>query len=312
MLSLRYHLISLVAVFLALAVGVVLGSTSVSGRLLAVVSGDRDHLTEQADQLSARNGQLEAEQRAANGFAASVAPGVVKGQLDGRKVVMVVAAGTDPADRDAVRQLIGAAGGAVTGEVELTDAVTDPVRADSVRDLTMRLLPSGAQLPTAADAGGLAGGFLGSVLLRGSNGRQQATPDQVSAALAGLTQAGFVRPGPRPAPAQLAVVLTGGAHGGPNAAERAATLARLAGELDRAGGGAVLAGRSGVEQATGAVGVVRADPNVSGALTTVDDLQSTVGRVATVLALREQADGRAGRYGAGSTAQAPVPGASAG
>ena len=153
MLSLRYHLISLVAVFLALAVGVVLGSTSVSGRLLAVVSGDRDHLTERADQLAARNGQLEAEQRAANGFASSVAPGVVQGQLDGRKGVLVVAAGTDPADRDAVRQLIGAAGGAVTGEVELTDAVTDPVRADAVRDLTMRLLPSAAQRPAAADAG---------------------------------------------------------------------------------------------------------------------------------------------------------------
>ncbi|MBO0848371.1 MAG: copper transporter, partial [Pseudonocardia sp.] len=180
-------------------------------------------------------------------------------------------------------------------------------------DLSTRLLPSGAQLPSATDAGGLVGGLLGGVLLPKQNA--QRSPDQ-GAALAGLTAAGFLRTGPPPGPAQLAVVLTGGALTGPDAAERAATLARLAGELDRdggnVGGGAVLAGRTGAERATGAVGVVRADPNTSSALSTVDDVQTAVGRVATVLALREQADGRAGRYGEAPNAQAPIPGASAG
>jgi len=73
-LTLRYHLVSLVAVFLALALGVALGSTSVSQRLLSVVAGDRDSLTKQIDQLSAQRGDLEASQRAANSFAASVSP----------------------------------------------------------------------------------------------------------------------------------------------------------------------------------------------------------------------------------------------
>ena len=52
MISLRYHIVSITAVFLALAVGVVLGSTAISGRLLsadehpAVIEGawDRDKL----------------------------------------------------------------------------------------------------------------------------------------------------------------------------------------------------------------------------------------------------------------------------
>jgi hypothetical protein len=313
MLTLRYHLVSLTAVFLALAIGVLLGSTGVSQQLLSVVTGDRAQLTQRIDSLSAQRGELEARQRAANGFVATVAPTVVKGQLDQKRVVLVLAPGADAADRDAVRQLVADAGGAVTGELDLTEAITDPSRADAIRDLSTRLLPSGAQLPSATDAGGLVGGLLGGVLLPKQTG--QRSPDQ-GAALTGLAAAGFLRAGPPPGPAQLAVVLTGGGLAGPDAAERAATVARLAGELDRAGGsvggGAVLAGRTGVERATGAVGVVRADPTTSAALSTVDDVQTAVGRVATVLALREQADGRAGRYGEAANAQAPVPGASAG
>lgn len=311
MMSVRYHVISLAAVFLALAVGVVLGSSSVSQRLLSVVAGDRDSLAEQIEQLSAQRAELDARQRSADAFGVAVSPTVVKGQLEQRRVVLVLGPDADAADRDAVRALVLAAGGVVTGELALTDALTDPSRAEAVRELATRLLPSGAQLPASADAGALAGGLLGSVLLVAPDG-QRVAADQAAAALAGLTQAGFVRAGSRPAPAQLAVVLTGVALSGTDAADRAATMARLAGELDRCGGGTVLAGRSGAEGPGGAVGVVRADTVSSAALSTVDGLQSAVGRVAVVLALREQAEGRAGRYGSASNAQAPIPGASAG
>lgn len=312
MMSLRYHVVSLTAVFLALALGVVLGSTSVSQRLLSVVAGDRDNLTTQVDELGAQRDQLQAQQRAANGFGAAVGPTVVKGQLAQRKVVLVLGPGADPTDRDAVRQLLSDAGATVTGELQLTDSIIDPARADAVRDLTTRLLPSGAQLPSATDAGGLVGGLLGNVLLAGHNGQPRAATDQAAAALAGLTQAGFVRPGAKPDYAQLAVVLTGGSLSGADAPERAATLARLSSELDRAGNGAVLAGRSGSEGPTGPVGVVRADGTISATLSSVDDVETAVGRVATVLALREQAAGQAGRYGAAANAQAPIPGTSAG
>ena len=58
MISLRYHIVSIAAVFLALAVGVALGSTSVSERLLSSVGGDLDTLRLQARDLRAeRNAQ---------------------------------------------------------------------------------------------------------------------------------------------------------------------------------------------------------------------------------------------------------------
>ncbi|HWM00380.1 MAG TPA: copper transporter, partial [Nocardioidaceae bacterium] len=44
MISLRYHIISIAAVFLALAVGVVLGSSTLSRTLLSGLSNDNDEL----------------------------------------------------------------------------------------------------------------------------------------------------------------------------------------------------------------------------------------------------------------------------
>jgi len=125
--------------------------------------------------------------------------------------------------------------------------------------------------------------------------------------LAGLEDGGFVRAGPQVQPAQLAVVLTGAAAAGNGSGDRAGTVARFATELDRSGAGAVLAGRPGSAQADGALGVVRADTAATSVLSTVDDVDSPSGRIATVLALAEQAQGRAGRYGTAGNADAVAP-----
>src|SRR5439155_6309926 len=141
-------------------------------------------------------------------------------------------------------------------------AVGDPARADQLRELTAELLPTGAQLPAAADTGSLVGGLLGSIVLAptGQQGAQPIAPQQADAVLAGLAAAGFVAPGQRPQPGNAVLVLTGGALQGVDAGDAAAVIARLTAQLDRSGGGAVLAGRTGSADAAGAVGVARADP----------------------------------------------------
>nr|WP_226379809.1 copper transporter [Pseudonocardia sp. KRD291] len=301
----RYHALSIGAVFLALAIGVVLGSTGLSDRLVSAVSTERDDLAGQVTQLRAQRDDLAAQQRAADEFAARVGPSAVRGALPGKSVTLV-SLGGDAADVAAVSGLVGQAGGTVAGQVRLTDAVTDPARADQLRELASRLLPAGAQLPAASDTGSLAGGLIGSALLTAPNG-PATNATQAQAVLAGLSAAGFAEPGATAAPAGMVVVVTGGAAQGLDAADAAATTARLASELDRRGGGAVLAGRTGSADATGAIGVVRADKASAGGLSTVDDVQTGTGRVATILALREQAAGGTGQYGSAGDAAAPAP-----
>ncbi|MBB5959341.1 hypothetical protein FHS29_005961 [Saccharothrix tamanrassetensis] len=309
MISMRYHIVSITAVFLALAVGVVLGSTAISSRLLSGLTDDNSALGEQVADLQAEQNGLNARLADADEFATSVGPLAVKGLLAERTVVLVTTTDAKPNDRDALTELLRASGATLTGELQLTDSFTDPRKADQLRDLVARLQPAGTQLPTGADPGTRAGGLLGALLLLNKeNNQPQASPDETAAALAGLASAGFVKPGPALRPAQLAVVLTGGAVDGDSAGDRAATVARFATQLDRSGAGAVLVGGAGSANGTGAVGVVRADTAATSVLSTVDNTDSAAGRVVAVLALREQLEGKSGRYGVAGNAEAPAPG----
>jgi outer membrane murein-binding lipoprotein Lpp len=299
MISLRYHAVSIAAIFLALAVGVLLGASGVSDRVLGAVTSQRDDLAGRVERLTSERDALAAQERASDEFAARIGPAAVRGLLSGQYVT-VVAVGADAQDRAAVATLVGQAGGAVTGQLELTEAIGDPALADQLRELTSQLLPAGAQLPAASDTGSLVGGLLGGVLL--ARDGQEISPEDVTSVLTGLTSAGFVAPGDAPTPANLVVVLTGGAQPGVSGGDSAAVVARLAAELDRAGRGAVLAGRTGSAEATGPIGVARADPQIVAGLSTVDDVHGGPGRVAAVLALKEQLDGRAGSYGTGAGA----------
>lgn len=304
----RYHVISIAAVFLALALGVVLGSTAISDRLLSGLSSNRAELSRQVNDLQTERNALRARLTDADVFGAAVGPRVVAGALRGRTVVLVTTADANPADRDALTGLISSAGATVTGELQLTEAFTNPSRSDQLSELSTRLLPAGLKLPTASDAGTLAGGLLGSLLLvNPTNSKAQATAAETTAVLSGLGDGGFVRLGPQLRPAQLVVVLTGGASAGNSSGDRAGILARFAAQLDRSGAGAVLAGRPGSDEGNGPIGVVRADTAAASVLSTVDDVSTSAGRVVTVLALAEQAQGRTGRYGTGGNAQAVVP-----
>lgn len=310
MISLRYHVVSIAAAFLALAVGVVLGSTALSDALLSGLSDQKSELAERVTDLEAERNGLRARLADADAFAGSVGPSVVGGSLDQRSVVLVTTPRARDSDRAALTELIKKAGGSVTGEVRLTESFTDPARADQVRDIVTRLQPAGVRLPTETDPGTLAGALLGSVLLLdGDSAQPQSTPDERTAVLSGLAEGGFVKPGAQVWPAQLAVVLTSGTAAGQSGGDRATTLARFATQLDRAGAGTVLAGNADSARGSGAIGVARADTASSSVLSTVDNVNTSAGRVVTVLALREQLEGGAGGYGVAGNADAPAPGA---
>lgn len=307
MISLRYHVISIAAVFLALALGVVLGSTTLSSTLLSGLSGQKEDLGRQVSQLQDERSQLKARLAGADSFAGGIGPRAVADALANRTVAVIRTPDVPRADRDAVQDLISEAGGRVTADVQLNEAFGDPNKADQLRDMVTRMIPAGAKLPTASDPGTLAGGLFGSLLLLDENNKPQATGNEITSAMTGLAAGGFVRADEAPQPAQLALVLTGGARSGDGAGEAATTLARFATQMDRSGAGTVLAGTRGSAEGTGAIGVARADGSSGSVLSTVDNMDSGAGRVVTVLALAEQLQGRAGQYGTGGNAQAMAP-----
>ncbi|WP_139279681.1 copper transporter [Rhodococcoides yunnanense] len=313
MISMRQHAISIAAIFIALAIGVVLGSGLLSSGLVSGLRDDKSGLEGQVDSLQSTNNQLGEQLNSADGFDAAVSPRVVRDALAERSVVVITTPDADPGDVDGVTRSIQASGAVVTGRVSLTDSFVSAASGDDLRTRLTNVVPAGTQLRTGAvDQGSMAGDLLGSVLLlNAQTAEPQSTPEELSLALETLRSGGFIAyDNGAVAPAQLAVVVTGGGSASEDG-NRGAIVARFAGGLDSRGAGTVLAGRTGAADGNGAVAVVRADAALSSGVSTVDNVDREAGRITTTLALQEQLDGAAGRYGTGPNSTAITVGAPA-
>ena len=307
MISMRYHIVSLAAIFLALALGIVLGATKISSPILSGLQSDKSDLTSQNDTLSSDNTSLTARVSSDDKFSSSVANLAVRGTLPNATVVLITTADADPGDRDAVLSLLARAGAKVTAQIQLTANFSDPSHADDLRTLSANVLPTGAKLPAVSQVGAVAGGLLASVLLTDKNGKNSVKPDQATAALSAFASGGFLQASGTVVPGRSVIILTGGAVTGGSEADRAAAIADLATQLKQSAGGVVVAGSSGSDAATGTVGVIRANTASSAQVTTVDNVDTASGRLATVLGLVEQNGGGVGRYGFAASAQAQIP-----
>ena len=310
MISLRQHAISIAAIFLALAIGIVLGSQTLASGVLSGLRDDKGDLQKQVDDLQDTNNQLEAQVGSADSFDATTAGRVVAGVLDQRTVLIFTAPDADPGDVEGITRMIEASGGSVTGKVSLTDAFIDAANGDRLRTALTNVIPAGVQLRTGAvDQGSLAGDLLGSVLqLNPQSAQPQSTPQEMGLALDTLRSGGFIGyDNDAVRPAQLAVVVAGDGKGS-DVGNRGAVVARFAGAIDARGAGAVLAGRPGSASGNGAIAVTRSDSGLSAATSTVDDIDRQMGRITVPLALQEQLNGASGRYGTGPKATAVTVG----
>lgn len=297
MISLRQHVISIAAIFLALAIGVVLGSSVLSNGLLSGLSDDKDRLQDQVQDLQGTVNQQGLQLEAADGFDSAIAGRVVGGALDDRTVVVFTTPSADGSDVDDAVGLVAAAGGTVTGRVGLTEDFVTADGADRLRSSVANVVPAGMQLSTAAvGPGSVAGDLLGGVLqLDPETARPQSTPAERDLALQTLRSGGFITyDDGEVEPGQLALVVTGSGDG-----NSGAIVARFAAAVDARGAGAVLAGAADSAQGNGAVAVARSDAAIAQHLSTVDNIERSAGRITSVLALQSELDGRTGQYGVG-------------
>lgn len=239
MITLRQHAISLAAVFLALAVGVILGSGLLNDTLLSGLREDKRSQQRQIEDLNQDKNALNEKLNAASNFDATMAPRMVKDALADRKVVLITTPEADRSDVDGIAQLISTAGGSVSGRIGLTDQFTDANQGERLRTIVnSSILPAGTQLRTdAVDQGSQAGDLVGIVLQIPRDPAPPVTDEQRNTALSALRQSGFITyTDGQVAPGNLAVVVTGG--GLPDdAGNKGSTVARFAAALDRRGSG---------------------------------------------------------------------------
>jgi hypothetical protein len=303
-ISLRHHAISLAAVFVALALGVVLGSGLLSDTVLSGLRAEKRDLHAQIDRLNDQKNVLNEKLGAANAFTSQMAGHIVHDALAGKSVIVFRTPDAKDDDVEAVSKLMGQAGAALSGTVSLTQEFVDANCAEKLRSVVnSSIVPAGAQLSTKlVDQGSQVGDLLGIALLINRDPAVPTVDDaQRDVVLAALRDTGFItyRSDAHIGAANAAVVITGGGLGD-DAGNQGASVARFAAALAPHGTGTVLAGRDGCASGTAAVAVTRADPGMSSAITTVDDIDAEPGRITVVLGLHDLINGgRTGQYGIG-------------
>jgi hypothetical protein len=308
MVNFRFHLVSLTAVFLALALGVAVGATVLDRSTVTLLEQRLDKVNANSEQARSENKQLTAELARWNQFAQQAGDRLVKGRLAGVPLVVIAIDGAERGPIDSLRQTLVAAGGTLEGTLWLSTKLS--LRSNDDVDALRQILNT----PNARPAD----------LRRIVASQVAAAVTDVSALapLAALVDRGFARVeapgGAAIGPAALLadgarfVVVSDGKAAAPNPELAQPLVDELAGHAPTR----ILAAEDG-RDASGSdpavraqfVGPLRGDAGLK--VSTLDDLEQFAGRIAAVFALQGMGEGRTGHYGVGPGAARLVPDAPA-
>lgn len=297
MITLRHHLLSIVAVFLALAAGIVLGGGPLSevGPAVTTAGMDDDRATDPAGS-SVRSDYGEA-------FVSTLAGPILGGRLADRSVALVTVPGADEQVVTALSGQVEAAGGTVSGRYDLDADLVDPAQKSLVDTLGSQLLTQQAEgvVPAEASTYDPIGQLIGLAVASREAGGEDVTRRSraIADAISGAGLMGLPEDADRRAPLVLLVLGTDAGDEGSDA-----ILAGLAQGLAAQATGVVVAGTL-ADGGDGQLGRLRTDP-AAAAVATLDGVDTVAGQVATVMALQRSVTTPGGSFGA-SGADGAVP-----
>ena len=304
LIDIRYHVVSLIAVFFALAIGVILGAGPLKETIGSQLTGQVSQLREERQAMREELDVVTRELSGADQFVAATAHGIVADKLANRRVAVVSTGSIDADDSARLASLIADAGGEVVTTVELQPGWASSEYADSRQSYAESLaeyLPAdfnGSYDQVLGRALGLAlsgsSDAFGSSL---SNGARLVREILVSAELISIVDDGDL-------PADLVVILDEDSVATVPAdltadelsqvEESSAVIANTAQQLGGSAEAAVVVGQS--DSPGTLIGALRSDVNLRSAVSTVTDVHLDVGRVIAVLALSDQIGGKVGHY----------------
>ena len=309
MINFRFHIASLVAVFLALALGIVIGSTVIDRAIVDNLNDRLDTIKRNSSETQRANDDLLELSGRQQEYLDQLKAYAVANQLDGVPVVPIAVRGVDEAPVESTVELARESGAVVPGILWLEPklALDDPAAVEELAtilgDPTLTRREARATLWEALATRLRAGGAVGG----GDSDLLQALADS------GFVQ--FETVGDTPDDFTLSSY--------PGLGSRVLLVDGIGGQLTvdgtvvpmtrafAAGGVPIVLGEAFREEDGGPdrgsiVAAVRDDDELSAEVSTVDDLDLLEGRIAAVLALSDLTRGTVGHYGYGDGAT-PVP-----
>ncbi len=346
MINLRYHIVSLTAVFLAIGIGLTLGSTFLDRATVDNFDAQLDSLQTRLEDRERRidtlQDQVDAE-RDRNAAIDEEATGLLAGRLDGVSTVVLSAQGADEVDVQAAVQNLVVAGADVQGLWWLTErwALDDEAEVSDLAELLdVESTDPSLLRRTAIDALGSA--IRSRELLGDSAGEVEATEDTVVDGTAtgettttvaaeedagqaspggddvvlvdALVDAGFIEfeavpggPETPSLPAGTRLLIAAGSPDLPDDLVIEPLVARMGRATDTPIMAVVASAMQGEGAISDAVLVLRQSEALREVVSTVDALEHFEGYSAMVLALADLGEGIVGHYGLDESASQLLP-----
>ena len=308
MINLRYHIVSLVAVFLALGLGIVMGSTVIDRVTVDALNDRLDTVQRSQGAIREENGRLGQQVKQAQDFAVTTRDQLLRGHLRNIPVMIVAVAGVDRRPVDELRQALVGAQATLQGTIWFT------AKMRLASDGDVRALATALDLPVDRPE----------VVRRQALAKVAAARESASAEaspFAALVSAGFLSYEAPPPPTSTTVSLPPTVASLPLPNTRYLVVSGAGAEVGddvvaiplvqayAQSSGRVVAVESGVDSDGGRavfVGLLRGDI-LSTRMSTVDNIESPMGQTAAVLALEDLGVPRFGHYGVGPGAQRVLP-----
>ena len=307
MINFRYHVISLIAVFLALGIGIIMGTSVIDRAVVDRLERQQATLEADVDEVRSENnrlrGELRVERDAARLLAEEGAERLLDGSLADVPVLLLGVRGAEPDGVDGLPATLGAADADYRGALWLTDRfrLEDDGEVDALGEVL--------GFDPGATAGTLRAAAISRLARRLRPPADGATPFSTPDVLPGLLEEGFVEfDAPEggsddspSVPAGARLVLVSGAAS--TETDRLLVLPLLRGlvaeQADREPALVLTAAEPAAEgsEAPGVVATVREDERLAARVSTVDHLDDFAGQLAAVLAVADLGAGRVGHFG---------------
>ena len=307
MIDFRYHLVSLISVFLALAVGVVLGAGPLQNSLGTALNDQVTALRENRNATQAKLEQTETAVNERDSYITQAASSLLPGTLASKSVAMVLLPDAKAEDADAITTQLKSAGATVTGRVSLTSTWVDLSR-ENYRSTFSGQVQGHLGSTNSKDANGILGEALAKALTANDDS-SRVLMDMLSVTV-DKSGTPFISVDSTPTAAAEMIVVVGPR---PQASSgKGATVEASPGEDPKAWAKALegTAGRAptvvvgSADGDGGVVGIIRSE---KAKVTTIDSVGQIAASVSTPLALASTRAGTTGHYGFDKGAEAVMP-----
>ena len=307
MIDFRYHLVSLISVFLALAVGVVLGAGPLQNSLGTALNDQVTALRENRNATQAKLEQTETAVNERDSYITQAATSLLPGTLASKNVAMVLLPDAKAEDADAIATQLKNAGATVTGRVSLTSTWVDLSR-ENYRSTFSGQVQGHLGSTNSKDANGILGEALAKALTANDDS-SRVLMDMLSVTV-DKSGTPFISVDSTPTAAAEMIVVVGPR---PQASSsKGATVEASPGEDPKAWAKALegTAGRAptvvvgSADGDGGVVGIIRSE---KAKVTTIDSVGQIAASVSTPLALASTRAGTTGHYGFDKGAEAVMP-----